>query len=64
MEGVYRSSGIVVTADYGMSEDKGAEAYVDRHAREQVRRYCLVVFGQAQQAPVVTDFRPGPVEHK
>ncbi len=64
MQGVYRSAGLVVTADYGTGADKGAEAYVDRHAREQVRRYCLVVFGPAQQAPVVTDFKPGEVEHK
>jgi hypothetical protein len=64
LRGVYRSAGVAVTADFGGGPDKAVMADVDRHAREQVRKYCLVVFGPAENEPVVTDFQPGTVEHK
>lgn len=53
--GVYRGLGVNVTVDDG-------SAWVDRHAREQVRRFCLAVFGNAENGPVVTDFHGGPIE--
>ena len=60
--GVYRAVGVVVTLNQNV--DEPIEAEVDRHAREQVRHFCLAVFGAGSGAPVVTEFHPGAVERK
>ena len=55
--GIYRTAGFAVHAVYANHE--GAPVTIDRRAREQVRDYCLAVFG-GSHAPAVTAFLPGP----
>ena len=58
--GMYHTAGFAVRAAYRHNE--GARVAMDRRAREQVRGYCLAVFG-GTHGPVVTEFLPKAVEH-
>lgn len=58
--GMYRATGFAVRAAYSGNED--AKVRMDRHVREQVRGYCLTVFG-GSHGPVMTEFLPRPVDH-
>ena len=59
--GVYRMGGFAVRTAYGGMRGEGGMVPLNRHAREQVRRYCLAVFG-GMHSPVVTEFLPRQVE--
>lgn len=64
--GIYHSASIGVQAIYSDSSvDEGKGVGLNRHAHNQVRRYCLAVFGGegGEHRPVVTEFLPGEIEH-
>lgn len=64
--GIYHSASVGVRAIYSdNSADEGAGVGLNRHAHDQVRNYCLAVFGGegGQHRPVVMEFLPGEIEH-
>lgn len=63
--GIYHAASIGVQAIYSDSSvDEGKGVGLNRHAHEQVRNYCLAVFGGegGDHHPVVTQFLPGEIE--
>lgn len=62
--GIYHSASVGVRAIYSESSvDEGAGVGLNRHAHDQVRNYCLAVFGGegGEHRPVVTEFLPGEI---
>lgn len=62
-QGVYHPSGIAVRAAFGAgSSDPGTLVALDRQAQDEVRRYCIAVFGDGngEHQPTVTEFLPAP----
>jgi hypothetical protein len=63
--GIYHAASIGVQAIYSDSSvDEGTGVGLNRRAHEQVKSYCLAVFGGegGQHRPVVTEFLPGEIE--
>jgi hypothetical protein len=60
--GVYHGVGVVVRLDQAASSLGTAD--VTRHTEDEVRSYCLAVFGRGENYPVVTNFKPGTIERK
>ncbi|MFC6647425.1 hypothetical protein ACFQBQ_17975 [Granulicella cerasi] len=61
--GIYRVAGIDVRANYDRDANIGVG--IDKPTRVKLKNYCLAVFGGegGDHRPMVTDFRPDPVEH-